>query len=222
MENSMKLNVFKWLFSGYINKKVMNLWVGQPRAIQGSVDRLTSDEIQEILTRTWKIYFLKAQSLPKQPRVRLWLVMNFAALTLSAQHAMVGLGIEKDYAIDLIYDLVWDVTAGSTKTANRFTNLAVKNTMRRLEVLVDLVMKVVFCPPAYQIQKGKLDDGFFMDVQTCPVADYMISNQASDLCINTWCKVDFGLVEIIGGRLERSGTLSMGREKCDFHFYEAA
>ena len=82
-----------------------------------------------------------------------------------------------------------------------------------------LVMKLVFCKPAYQTEKGALDDGFFMDVHTCPVADFMLANNAADVCISAWCGVDFGLVEIIGGRLERSGTRAMGEEKCDFSFF---
>jgi ubiquinone biosynthesis protein len=222
MENSMKTKLFILLFSKYVNKRVKKIWVGKPKSSQYSEsEKFDLREVQKMLTRSWEIYLSEAPFLPKQPRIRLWLVMNFACLTLSAHQALVGFGIENEHAIELIHKLIWDVTSGSVRTANRFTKYLVRDTMRRLDLLVDLVMKVVFCRPAYQTIKGELDRGFFMDVHTCPVADYMISNHASDLCVNTWCGVDFGLVEIIGGRLERSGTRAMGKEKCAFHFYSA-
>jgi ubiquinone biosynthesis protein len=220
LEYAMNQKLFKLLFSGYINKRVGKIWINQPTSKQhsgkGSFD---SVDIINILAKSWEIYLTEALSLPQQPRMRLTLIMNFACLTLSAYQTLVGFGIEKDYAIELIYELVWDVTSRSASSANRLTKSIYQDTMRRLEVLVDLVMRVVFCEPAYQTNKGELQDGFFMDVCTCPVADYMISNQASDLCVNTWCAVDFGLVDIIGGRLERSGTRAMGKEKCDFRFH---
>jgi ubiquinone biosynthesis protein len=219
----MKPKLFKLLFSGYINKKVRGIWVGKPKSSQHSENGAFSPaDVQNILAQAWEIYLTSAPSLPRQPRVRLWAVMNFACLTLSAYRAMLAFGIEKEYAIQLIYDLVWDVTSRSVRTANQFTTLFVQDNMRRMKILVDQVMKVLFSKPAYQTTNGKLEDGFFMDVHTCPVADYMITNQAADLCVNTWCAVDFGLVDIIGGRLERSGTRSTGEEKCDFRFYNAS
>jgi hypothetical protein len=41
---------------------------------------------------------------------------------------------------------------------------------------------------------------------------------ASDLCIETWCNLDFPLAEMWGGRLERTQTLAAGCEHCDFRF----
>lgn len=34
------------------------------------------------------------------------------------------------------------------------------------------------------------------------------------------CKLDFMLVEIIGIKLKRTGTLADGNDRCDFRFYE--
>ncbi|MEJ2487725.1 MAG: penicillin acylase family protein [Anaerolineales bacterium] len=52
------------------------------------------------------------------------------------------------------------------------------------------------------------------------VAELMKSNGASELCVESWCGVDFGLVEIFGGELKRSGTIAMGKGKCDFRFHK--
>ncbi|MBL6748913.1 MAG: L-2-amino-thiazoline-4-carboxylic acid hydrolase [Nevskia sp.] len=52
----------------------------------------------------------------------------------------------------------------------------------------------------------------------CPIADYFESQGASDLCVGTWCNLDFALAEMWGGRLERHETLSAGCARCDFRF----
>jgi len=34
----------------------------------------------------------------------------------------------------------------------------------------------------------------------------------------SWCNLDFALVEMWGGKLERSETLASGCNRCDFRF----
>ncbi|NQS91007.1 MAG: L-2-amino-thiazoline-4-carboxylic acid hydrolase, partial [Chloroflexi bacterium] len=75
-----------------------------------------------------------------------------------------------------------------------------------------------FQSPCLSLYTGNIEAGYFLDVKRCPVAELMAANHASELCVQTWCGVDFGLVEIIGGTLQREGTLAMGRDKCDFVF----
>jgi ubiquinone biosynthesis protein len=88
-----------------------------------------------------------------------------------------------------------------------------------MEGLVDLVMSLVFFRPAYRTEKGQLPGGFYMNVHSCPVAEYLAASNTADLCISAWCGVDGGLVEVLGGRLERGGTIAMGAEYCDFKFF---
>lgn len=79
-------------------------------------------------------------------------------------------------------------------------------------------MRTFFSPPGYNFDLGPTDQGFYLDVKQCPVAELMISKGVSYLCIQSWCAVNFGLVEMIGGKLQRHGTLAMGEQKCDFVF----
>lgn len=55
-------------------------------------------------------------------------------------------------------------------------------------------------------------------VRRCPVAEYFGRHGASDVCVGTWCNLDYGLGELWGGRLERDGTLATGAAQCDFRF----
>ncbi len=55
-------------------------------------------------------------------------------------------------------------------------------------------------------------------MRRCPVADYLGSRGAADLCAGSWCNLDYALAEMWGGTLERSGTLVGGASCCDFRF----
>ena len=61
-------------------------------------------------------------------------------------------------------------------------------------------------------------DGRSVVMQRCPVADYLGSRVAADLCAGSWCNLDCALTEMWGGTLERSGTLVAGASCCDFRF----
>jgi len=55
-------------------------------------------------------------------------------------------------------------------------------------------------------------------MQRCPVADYLGSHGAADLCAGSWCNLDYALAEMWGGTLERTGTLVTGACCCGFRF----
>jgi ubiquinone biosynthesis protein len=51
------------------------------------------------------------------------------------------------------------------------------------------------------------------------VAAFFIGQDAAELCVRTWCALDYPLAQKWGGRLERSGTLAMGMKHCDFRWH---
>ncbi len=44
------------------------------------------------------------------------------------------------------------------------------------------------------------------------------SAQRTDLCVGTWCNLDYALAELWGGKLGRTTTLVEGYDRCNFHF----
>lgn len=147
-------------------------------------------------------------------------MMQLAFLSLAAHRALTRFGLDDDTANQMIYQLSWHITSTWTKRAQRFSGLLFKSQKNQLKFFVKAVMKMLFSPPGYQFQSGEMDKGFFLDVHRCPVADLMTARGKSDLCVDTWCSVDFGLVEIFGGHLQRTGTIAMGKDKCDFQFLD--
>lgn len=144
--------------------------------------------------------------------------MNFAYLTLSAYQIMLEGGMNQDEAVKRIQQLTWYITSTWAVRAQRGSRYLFRDQLKELQFFVRLVMRTIFSPPGYKFYMGETGGGFFLDVKRCPVAELMISRGASELCIQSWCGVDFDLVEIIGGKLQRNGTLAMGEKKCDFVF----
>jgi len=210
---SFQSKLFKFFLSSYLRRLTGRLWlVNQPEL------GFSKKDLDLILKQSWDKYFRSVGELDKQANLGNWMVMNFAHLTLGAFQALLEQGLKEQDAINQIYKLTWEITSIWTKRAKGISGAIFREPMRELSYFVDLAMKTFFSPPAYRFDTGEVNSGFFLDVKRCPVAELMTANDASDLCIQTWCGVDFGLVKIIGGSLQREGTLAMGREKCDFVF----
>lgn len=211
---SIKSRLFKILLSPYLRRLITKAWRnGDKESI------FPAEEINPIFKRSWQYYFASISDLEKQANLGNWLVMNFAHLTLGAYKALIDHGVDENDAVHLIYKLTWGLTETWTRRVKRISRILLRDPMHELSYFVNLVMKTFFSPPAYQFESGKLETGgFFLDVKRCPVAKMMADSDASDLCVQTWCGVDFGLVEMIGGKLQRHGTLAMGKQKCDFVF----
>lgn len=209
--------LFRYSFSNYFYRIALRNWGKNEEDFDTS-----AQNIKIILNSAWEKYEARISEMKKQGSLGNWLVMNFAYLTLSAYQVLVESGTENGIAIDMIQELTWDISSTWTIRAKRVTKYIFQDQMKQLNYFVGIIMKTLFGPPGYKFETGKTDNGFYLDVKQCPVADLMITNGASSLCITTWCGVDFGLAENLGGTLQRKGTLAMGEKKCDFVFTPAA
>ena len=212
----MSPRLFEILFSHYLRRTVIKLWTEKQ-----TDPALESQNIHSILESTWSIYHKRVGQMPRQANLGNWLVMHFAFLTLSAYQAMRDFGLTEETAVELIQDLTWQITSTWTRRAKRVSAPFFRSRLEQVKYFVVWIMKTLFSTPAYRFKMGEMDNGFYLDVLQCPVAELMKSKGVPDLCIQSWCGVDFGLVEILGGELARTGTLAMGKEKCDFRFFPA-
>jgi len=208
---------FEILFSRYLLRTALKLW-----AEKQITPVLDSQNIPTILKSTWGIYHNRIKQMPRQANLGNWLVMHFAFLTHSAYLAMRDFGLTDETAVGLIQDLTWQITSTWTKRTKRVSTSFFRSQQGQLKFFVGLIMKTLFSTPAYRFKMGEMENGFYLDVLQCPVAELMKSKGVPDLCIKSWCGVDFGLVELLGGELVRTGTIAMGKEKCDFRFFSGS
>lgn len=200
--------------------------VAARRALQGrnrsridpTVGRFARAQIARIVDVAFLRFELQVPGLPSEPTVGSRQNVMLAALTLSFLEALERDGIERGYAIELTADVCWRFYRQWGYATRAATRLIARDPVRRLRLSVNAFLTFPFGRPGYRFDDVSQDDGRSLDMQRCPVADYLGSRGAADLCAGSWCKLDYALAEMWGGTLERSGTLVGGASCCDFRF----
>lgn len=183
--------------------------------------RFTRAEVDGLLSRTWRLYDRLAPDVPREPRLGNRMNMQLACVTLACLRVLTDMGIERAYAIELIGDVAWKVYERWGRIPLFFTRLATRDAVERMRRSVSMFLRFPFTPPGYRFDLIPADDGISLDMRRCPVAEYFTGHGAPDLCVGTWCNLDFALAELWGGWLERSQTLAGGDRHCDFRFKAA-
>jgi ubiquinone biosynthesis protein len=94
-----------------------------------------------------------------------------------------------------------------------------RNPLRRLKMATDLFRWFPFGPPSYQMEDVPAEAGVVaFDVLRCPVAEFFRREGQPELCVRTFCQLDFPLARAWGGTLERTGTIAAGAVRCDFRW----
>ena len=211
--------VVKVLFRSVVKHAARDGFVGRNRE-RGNPGkgRFTRSEIDDILKQVWALFDESARDIPQEPKLGNRLVMLLACLTLNCLEIIVRHGVERQYAIELIGDVCWNVYKRWGQILIPFVNLRSRDPRERMRMFVNLFLRFPFTPPGYRFERRSSTEGISVNMLRCPVAEYLGARQASDLCVGAWCNLDFALAEMWGGRLERNETLAGGCERCDFRF----
>jgi hypothetical protein len=79
-------------------------------------------------------------------------------------------------------------------------------------------LRFPFNSPGYIARRVPTDDGIAFDMIRCPVARYFRAYGAGDVCVGSWCNLDYALAEMVGRKMVRTKTLAAGDACCDFRF----
>jgi hypothetical protein len=180
--------------------------------------RFTRAQISRIVNGGFERFERQAPDLPREPTLGSRQNVLLAALTLSFLEALEANGIERGYAIELTGDVCWRFYRQWGQGTRAATRLITRDPLRRLRLSVNAFLTFPFGRPGYQFDDVSQVDGRSLDMHRCPVADYLGSRGAADLCAGSWCNLDYALAEMWGGTLQRSGTLVGGASCCDFRF----
>jgi hypothetical protein len=198
--------------------------VGRDRA-QRSPDqgRFTRADVDGLLKRAWVDYAVRVQKLPHEPTIGSRMNVRLACFTMSFFNALLSIGINRRYAIELVADAAWKVyrlwstiaLALGRLTPGKTTALAFavsKHGGRQN----DISLRFPFNAPGYLIKPVATASGTGFDVVSCPIANYFRSEGAIDLCTSSWCNLDYALAEMTHEKLIRTKTLVRGDDRCDF------
>jgi ubiquinone biosynthesis protein len=183
--------------------------------------RFTRADARRLLDGSWLRYDQASPTLAPQPTLGSAMNVRLACFTFSFFEELLAAGTERSYAIELVADATWAVyevwarvasaIAGVTPWKSASAAFAVRDRLRGT-----LSLRFPFNAPGYLIHPVASDGAAAFDVVRCPVAAYFREHGSADLCLASWCNLDYPLSEMTHQRLVRTRTLVEGADRCDF------
>ena len=178
--------------------------------------------VGELLKQVWERYYELEPSVAMQPSLGAVFTTQLAAATLAMHDILLRHGISAAESYRLIYDIGWRIYVQMGEPPLLVVSAFTRDPHKRLKLATDLFRAFPFGPPSYEWRDVPCTDGAIsFDCTKCPVAEFFGHHNASDLCVETFCRLDFPLAEKWGGRLQRTGTFASGANKCDFRWNPA-
>ena len=176
--------------------------------------------VSDIMKQTWDRYYEIEPSVEIQPTFGAVFTTHAAALILAMHETLLRHGIAAAESHRLIYDIGWSVYRQMGEPPLLIAAAFTRDPHKRLKLATDTFRNFPFGSPSYEWRDVQsLDGAIAFDCVKCPVAEFFASQDASELCVQTFCRLDFPLAETWGGQLKRKGTIASGAEFCDFRWY---
>ncbi len=175
--------------------------------------------VGELLNQVWERYYELEPSVAIQPSLGAVFTTHLAAATLAMHEALLRHGISAAESHRLIYDIGWRIYVQMGEPPLLMASAFTRDPHKRLKLATDIFRAFPFGAPSYEWRDVLSADGTIaFDCTKCPVAEFFGHHKASDLCVQTWCRLDFPLAEKWGGQLQRTGTIASGAARCDFRW----
>jgi L-2-amino-thiazoline-4-carboxylic acid hydrolase len=211
--------LLKLIYRPWIGRSARATLIGRNRSQTNFENgRFTSADVSNILNRVWAEYDELASTVPRAPTVGSRMNLLLACMTFSCFRTLLSMDVERPYAVELIGDIAWKLYEAWGQLPRAIARLSRRDAREQLRLCVNLFLRFPFGPPGYRFNRLPSSEGISLDIIHCPVASYLKKQGAADLCVGTWCNLDFALAEMWGGRLERGETLAAGCARCDFRF----
>ncbi len=171
----------------------------------------------DFLMQVWNRYYELEPSVPIEPNLGAVFTTHLAAATLAMHQVLRRHGVSAAQSHRLIYDIGWRLYVEMGEPPLLLASAFTRDPYKRLKLATDIFRIVPFGAPAYEWHDVPGDGTTVaFDCTKCPVADFFLRHAASELCVDTWCRLDFPLAEKWGADLSRTGTIASGAAKCDF------
>jgi ubiquinone biosynthesis protein len=192
----------------------------EPHARAVLVDVFPGASLDAVFDDTWSRYYELERHEPMQPNVGAIFSTHLAVATLALHQTLLRRGIDPSCSHALLHEIGWRFYTRMGHIPELLASAITRDPGKRLEFGTRLFRTFPFGSPGYAWRDVQTRDGSVaFDCTKCPVAEFFARHDASALCVDTWCKLDFPLAVQWGGRLERAGTLAGGADCCDFRWY---
>jgi ubiquinone biosynthesis protein len=215
LRNQLESAIRKSLDGGGLWKSLLE---AHARAVLGAT--VVADAVDAVLCEAWDRYYELEPTVPVESTLGAVFTTHLAAATLAIHETLVRHGFLADESYRLIYDIGWRFYTQMGEPPLLLAGAFTRTPGKRLRLATDLFRTFPFGSPGYGWRDVQSDEGVVaFDCTRCPVAEFFAKHATSELCVRTWCKLDFPLAEKWGGQLERSGTIAMGATHCDFRWH---
>ena len=223
------MDLVKRIYGPMSGRAACRALVGRERSpLSPDKGRFTRDDVTRLLGAAWKRYDDAVENLPLQPTTGSTMNVRLACFTFSFFEELLATGLERTHAIELVADATWQVyqmwarltSAAGSLTPGKSTALAFA-VRDKDEPGAKVHLKFPFNAPGYVIETVSVEQGIGFNVVHCPVAKYFREHDAADLCVASWCNLDFALSEMTHQTLVRTKTLVQGADHCDFRVLPA-
>jgi hypothetical protein len=185
--------------------------------------RFTQTDIDRILDKTWRNY----DELAPTAHVELLKTQGnrqnklLGVLTHGLYRALLDEGVVAEYATELTSDLIWLIYEKWIAFPRSIARLLARDPQKQMNVMLQMFLHYPFSPPGYDSKASAEKDVFTLDIHRCPVYDYFKTHGEEGFMLNSWCKTDFALAQVMtkGGSYERPHTLTSGDKICDMKWY---
>jgi len=218
------MDIVKLIYEPLTRRAARRALLGRMRVRESpECGRFTRSDVTKLLDGGWARYQVASGSLPAQPTKGSTMNVRLACFTFSFFEELLASGTEKQYAIELVADATWQVYqvwARLTEAAGhlmRSKSSALAFAVTRKEGGEATVhLRFPFNAPGYVVETVPISSGTAFNVLHCPVADYFRAQGATDLCVASWCNLDYPLSELTDQKLVRTKTIVQGADHCDF------
>jgi ubiquinone biosynthesis protein len=217
------MDYVKFVYRPLAARAARQALIGRNRA-QRSPERgrFTRGDVDALLKTAWRDYTARVVKLQPEPTAGSRMNVKLACFTLSFCNALLGIGTERAYAIELVADAAWrvyrlwsSIALGLARvTPGKTTSLAFAVTNQGDHGRMSL--RFPFNAPGYLIEAVPAETRTAFDVVRCPIATYFRGEVAIDVCSASWCNLDYALAELTHEKLVRTKTLVRGDDRCDF------
>jgi hypothetical protein len=225
---TLKMDIVRFVYRPFTTRAARRALVGRSRVRQTpEAGRFTRADVDSLLRTAWTFYAERVGSLPSQPTIGSGMNIRLACFTLSFFDALLAVGTDRDYAIEIVADATWNVyqvwarvaLAAARVTRGKTTSLGFAISGKR-NGHGSVSLRFPFNAPGYLIEPVAVSSGTAFDVVRCPAATYFRGQGAVDLCTASWCNLDYPLSEMTHQTLVRTKTLVTGHDRCDFRITE--
>ena len=183
------------------------------------ITQYSNKEVQEILYAYWQKYLQLKKDVPPMPTMGGSIMLHLAAMSTAFYQELTGRGITNEEATQLFYDIAWKVYVKMGNFSWWLAGIGNRKNYNQLKKATQLFRAFPFNNPSYKWKDVETENNVVgFDCLKCPVAEYFQSKGLSEFCTKTWCALDYPLAELWHAKLERTGSIASGADKCDFRW----